>query len=352
MNFKKKVGLIALTIILVVLATACSKNKPEGAVATVNGEPISEEIFEAYYRIQRDKVVMYYGEEALEQKLDPSSDMTQGEMLRRNILDQLAVNEAMVQEAKKANLEATDAEIEEEVNEILNEVGEEEFNNMLESLKISKETYMNMIKDTKTVDNYVQKKLDEFDVSDDEVKSYYEENKDDLKKVKASHILVETEEDAKNVIKRLENGEDFEEVAKEVSLDPGSAVSGGDVGFFSRGMMVPEFEEYAFSGAIGEVSEPVESQYGFHIIKVTEVKDDLDSAKEEITQLIKQRKLTEYIEDLSKKSVVRTFVDFKEEPESIKNEIEENKAETENNTEVEDKNENPEENKDESSGGK
>jgi peptidyl-prolyl cis-trans isomerase C len=85
------------------------------------------------------------------------------------------------------------------------------------------------------------------------------------------HILVETEEQGKEVIAAIEGGQDFAEVAKEKSLDPGSAQNGGDLGFVPKGKTVPEFENAAFALDVGEVSEtPVQSQFGWHVIKVEE----------------------------------------------------------------------------------
>lgn len=84
--------------------------------------------------------------------------------------------------------------------------------------------------------------------------------------VLASHILVETEEEAQEVITRLEAGEDFSAVALEVSTDTGSGANGGDLGWFGRGRMVPEFEEAAFNLEIGEISDPIQSDFGWHII--------------------------------------------------------------------------------------
>lgn len=84
----------------------------------------------------------------------------------------------------------------------------------------------------------------------------------------ARHILVEKEEEAKDIYERLKKGEDFAELAKELSKDTGSGANGGDLGWFGRGAMVPEFEKVAFSLEVGEISEPVQSQFGYHIIQV------------------------------------------------------------------------------------
>lgn len=87
--------------------------------------------------------------------------------------------------------------------------------------------------------------------------------------VRASHILVPTEQEARDLKARIENGEDFGAIAKANSQCP-SGQSGGDLGFFGKGMMVPEFETAAFAAGVGEVTEPVKTQFGYHLIKVTE----------------------------------------------------------------------------------
>lgn len=83
----------------------------------------------------------------------------------------------------------------------------------------------------------------------------------------ARHILVEKEEEAKDIYERLKKGEDFAELAKELSKDTGSGAMGGDLGWFGRGAMVPEFEKVAFGLEVGEFSEPVQSEFGYHIIQ-------------------------------------------------------------------------------------
>ena len=86
--------------------------------------------------------------------------------------------------------------------------------------------------------------------------------------IHARHILVATEDEAKKVAERLKNGEDFATVAKEVSKDPNA--EGGDLGFFTRGQMLKPFEDAAFALDVGQISEPVQTQFGWHIIKVEE----------------------------------------------------------------------------------
>lgn len=125
------------------------------------------------------------------------------------------------------------------------------------------------------------------DVTDEEVEAQFaKENVE----VEASHILVESEEEAQDIIKQLNDGADFAELAKEKSTDTGSGEQGGELGYFSTGTMVPEFEEYAFKeDVVGKVSEPIQSQFGFHVIKVTDRKekdlkleDEKDRIREEL----------------------------------------------------------------------
>lgn len=90
--------------------------------------------------------------------------------------------------------------------------------------------------------------------------------------VKASHLLVKTEEEAKKLREEIVNGKDFAAVAKEVSLCP-SGQNGGDLGYFTYGQMVKEFEDVAFSMEVGEVSNPIKTQFGYHLIYLTDKKD-------------------------------------------------------------------------------
>ncbi|MBI4151276.1 peptidyl-prolyl cis-trans isomerase [Candidatus Woesearchaeota archaeon] len=91
------------------------------------------------------------------------------------------------------------------------------------------------------------------------------------KQVRASHILVKTEQEANSILFDLKRGASFEDEAKKHSLCP-SKNKGGDLGWFGKGMMVKEFENAAFSLPVGELSKPVKTQFGYHIIKVTETK--------------------------------------------------------------------------------
>jgi len=167
-------------------------------------------------------------------------------------------------------------------------------------------------------------------VSDDELKSYYDSHKDEFKTqemVKARHILVRVENSASDdekkkakdkaemYLKKIKDGEDFAKLASDFSDDPGSKAKGGDLGFFPRGRMVKPFEDAAFSLKPGETSGIVETQFGFHIIKVEDRKDSsvesFDVVKERLKQKLSQdrtrKELTDFIDKAMKDSKTEIY---------------------------------------------
>jgi peptidyl-prolyl cis-trans isomerase C len=139
-------------------------------------------------------------------------------------------------------------------------------------------------------------------VTDADVKARYEKEVAGMPKqleVHARHILVKTEDEAKAVIKALEGGKDFAELAKEKSTDPNKS-DGGDLGYFHKGQMVPEFETAAFAMNKGDVSKvPVKTQFGFHVIKVEDKRDApppaFDKVKDQVRQIIMRDKYMELL---------------------------------------------------------
>ncbi|MTI71270.1 MAG: hypothetical protein FH751_13550 [Firmicutes bacterium] len=170
----------------------------------------------------------------------------------------------------------------------------------------------------------ISKLMDEsIEISDNEAKEYYMRTRDKFDKVKARHILVKTEKEAKEIKGKLDNGEDFIELAKEKSTGP-SAPNGGDLGYFTKGRMLPEFEETAFSLKEGEVSDPVKTQYGYHIIKVEDKKVSLEDNKEEVKDDLKNNKFTENVKKYREEAEVEKLIDLNKES---KDKSEENKTE-------------------------
>jgi peptidyl-prolyl cis-trans isomerase C len=167
-------------------------------------------------------------------------------------------------------------------------------------------------------------------VTDEESKKYYDNHPDSFQnpeQIRASHILVKVDKDdgeekkaaAKEKIKliqhKVEEGEDFAQLARENSEGPSSA-QGGDLGYFKRGQMVKEFEDAAFALAPGEVSGIVETQFGYHLIKVVDKKEagtiSYDTVKNDLQNFLKRLKLTEevtsLVDTLRKDATIKTYI--------------------------------------------
>jgi peptidyl-prolyl cis-trans isomerase C len=151
------------------------------------------------------------------------------------------------------------------------------------------------------VEAFLRKKLEEqANVSDADMKKFYDENKDKFKsgeQVRASHILVKSEAEAQEILAQLKKGGNFEELAKKHSID-GAAAKGGDLGWFSQGSMIPEFEKVAFGMKEGETSGIVKTKFGYHIIKLTGKRPAGVRSFEESKELIKAKLAPEKQQEL------------------------------------------------------
>ncbi len=130
--------------------------------------------------------------------------------------------------------------------------------------------------------------------------------------VKVSHILVATKEEAINVKNRLNKGEKFAKLAKDFSKDEGSKANGGEIGYITSGQLVPEFENKALSMKVNDISSPVETQFGWHIIKVLDKRPAQIPSKEEaianITNRLSKEAILQYVADLESKADVKIML--------------------------------------------
>ncbi|MBI3651929.1 MAG: peptidyl-prolyl cis-trans isomerase [Acidobacteria bacterium] len=182
-------------------------------------------------------------------------------------------------------------------------------------------------------------------VNDADIEQYYNDHKDEFEEVRARHILISTSPEpesdkpsaadakdkkeadkkpktlskdearkkAQGILDRVRKGEDFAKLAEEYSADPVSKTKGGDLGYFAKGAMVPEFDKVAFALKPGEISDLVETSFGFHIIKVEDhrIKPLNDEAtKKQIADKVKQKKVEDHIKEIADKSSVQVAEDF------------------------------------------
>ncbi len=257
MKFSK----LALSLLVALSFSASAQN-----LAIVNGKPVPSS------RV-----------EALKQQVERSGRPVTPEILAQ-IKEELIAREVFMQEARKRGLDAS-----------------EDYKAQLELARQSiliRELFANF-----------QKKNP---VSDAEIKAEYDKfvGANGGKEYRARHILVEKEDEAKALIADIKKGGKFEDLAKKVSKDPGSGANGGDLDWANASSYVPEFSNAMVKLEKGQMTEaPIKSQFGFHIIRVDDVRDaqlpKLEEVKPQITQQLTQSKLSKFQEDLRAKAKIK-----------------------------------------------
>ncbi|WP_416828667.1 peptidylprolyl isomerase PrsA [Ectobacillus polymachus] len=185
-----------------------------------------------------------------------------------------------IQKVFTKNYNVTDKEVNDEFDKAKQQYGDQ-FDSLLKQSGMTQDSFKNQIRASLAL-----KKAVGASITDQELKDHYKPE------IKASHILVKDEATAKKVKDLLNQGQSFEDLAKQYSEDTGSKDKGGDLGYFTSGKMVPEFEDAAYKLKVGQISDPVKTQYGYHIIKVTDIKplQPFDQVKETIrSQLVDQK---------------------------------------------------------------
>ena len=250
----------------------------------------------------------------------------------RGALDQLVVYTLLSQESKTRGIKVDDAEVNQKVQELRGQFPTEDaFNKALKDRGMTADS----LRHDAQVDLSVTKLMDAEVAttpgpSDAEIKDFYDKNPDKFKQdeqVRASHILIRVDQKAdaatrakakaqiESILKQARGGADFAELARKYSQD-GSAQQGGDLNYFSRGQMVPQFETVAFKLKVGQISDVVQTEFGYHIIKVTDHKPArtiaFEEAKPQIAQYLagekKQQHADAFIESLKKKSKIEILI--------------------------------------------
>jgi len=290
-------------------------------VASVNGVAISQNDFDKEFsRYERQMAMM-----------GQASDPAQVGELKKKVLDGLIGREVLKQECQKVGIKVSDAEVDERVAALKKRFpSEKDFTDTLVKMALTEPELKSQFTQDMAIKKLIEQEVaGKVTVSDAETKTYYDSNPDLFKTaetVRASHILIKVDPKAGDADKtkarekvaavqtRIQKGEDFAVVAKEVSECP-SGANGGDLDYFQRGQMVGPFEEAAFKLKPGEVSDIVESQFGYHLIKVADKKPaetkTYDQVKDELGQYLKQQKvnqqLAQYVDQLKSKDTIETF---------------------------------------------
>jgi len=276
-------------------------------VARVNGEAISKAEFER--AIQN-----------IEQRAGGQLPAERRDQIVRGLLDQLVGLRLLKQEAMSRKITVPDTDIDARVAEIKKQFPSEEvFTQALAARKMTLENLRAEARDEASINRMLADALNEkVAATPEQISTFYQQNLERFKQpdqVKASHILIAVPQGAdeatkaasrakaEEVLKQVKAGKDFAALAKENSQDPGSAVNGGDLGYFRQGQMVGPFNEVAFKLAPGTVSDVVETQFGFHIIKVIDKKPAQTAPLEQVRDQLKQ-----YLENQNKQKETNAFI--------------------------------------------
>lgn len=294
LTLEKKLMLITLVGITLLLFFTFNLNGfsslEQGEVlVTVNGVTITEEEVQE----ELSKLPSYYLSSIDE------------ETLRTTILDQLIARRLIEEQEGLLGVIVSEQEIKEAITALMEkgELTEEEFMERLKEQNVTEESLKEIIRQQLAINKVIQQEvLANINVTEQEINNYFDQSKDLLIQVRASHILLcyegtlrctqnRTKEEAyglaTEIIGEITNGDSLSDIATTYSDDPSASVNKGDLGWFAKGQMVPEFEEAAFRLNIGEMTtEPIETAFGYHIILVTDKKETLDDVKEEILQTL------------------------------------------------------------------
>ena len=304
-------------------APAAADNKPielPEVVATVNGENITkqqlQDLFNAALQASGAKV----------QDLNPQQQLGGYTQLLQDLIMDKLVAEASATE------KVSDADVDAELAKIKGQFPDEKaFQEQIAQSGMTPEKLKENIRTGLQQSRWMKSQVKAPEVTDAQAKAFYDSNIKEFEQpetVKASHILFMVDPDAPaDVVKQKEDaaakaaeraaaGEDFTKLAKELSEEPGASESGGDLGFFPKDRMVPEFAEVAFVQKVGDISKPVKTQFGWHIIKVTDKKAagtvPFDQVKDQVTSFLKssgQREAAQAVLNKLKESAkIETFL--------------------------------------------
>ena len=278
-------------------------------VATVNGENISQK--------EVNQMLNRFGNQVPKEQLPA---------ITKQIIDGLITQKLITQFIRDSKIEVSQAEIEKELNKVREDIKSnpglegKTFEQVLETHGSSIDNLKSEIVISLSLEKHLGK-----DIDDKKIKAYFDENKAayDGSERRASHVLVDTREmktDAelaqalekiKKIKAEVDSGKDFAEVAKQHSDCP-SKDKGGDLSFFKRkGQMVEPFAAAAFALKVGQVSEPVKTPFGYHIIKVTEIKNGTAVKFDDVKQVIKQNMMEEKAQVLIRQLLEKAKIDVK-----------------------------------------
>ena len=260
-------AILGLNLTIVTGLTGCGS-----PAATVNGEPISHK------RLDKELEQMY----------------------GKEVLDNL-INVALVQQAaRKEHIVVTPEEVKAKAVKLMQTPN---IKVIMEERGVTQKDIEDNLSFIMPLDKLILKNIKEQEKQD-----FYANNKEQLRKIQAQHILLQDESMAKVVLQEVQAGKDFAELAKKYSKDKVTGAEGGDLGTFSNGEMDENFATAAFALKPGECSGIVHTRFGYHIIKVNKILDSYEAVKEDIELALAEPKRLEYVENLKKNAKIKILL--------------------------------------------
>ncbi len=287
---------------------------------TINGEPLPQEAIDFEYR----RISQYYANHMSPEDLKANDDK-----LRKQAVEQAIGAKLLLNEASRLDIAVPEEMIDKKIQPMIEQSGGPEvFAQRLQENGITEQQLRDNIAEGCKVDLLIERICEGIsDPTEEDMKAFYENNQKHYvqpERVAASHILIRpnssSDDDRATAESRLEgiaqeitDGKDFGELAAQHSECPSGKQNGGNLGWFSRGMMVPEFEQAAFDMAVGEISDIIETQFGFHIIMKTAEDEggqaSFEESRDKIRELIRHdqrgKAVAAYVADLKEKAEIR-----------------------------------------------
>jgi peptidyl-prolyl cis-trans isomerase C len=324
-----------LTLIVALVVCGCSRSSTEaaGPAAAAGSQatsatppppkPVPAQLPDVLARVNGEAVTRADFDRAvqmLEGRAGGPVPPEQRDEVFRGVLDQIVGYKVLLQESRARNIAVTDSDVDARIAQIRGQFpSEEAFTQTLAQRKLTLEQVKADARQDMTISKLIEAEIaSKVAVTPEQVNDFYAKNPEQFKQgdsVRASHILISVPKGADaaakaqargkadDVLKEVKAGKDFAALAKEHSADPGSAANGGDLGFFQQGQMVGPFNDAAFTLTPGATSDLVETEFGFHIIRVIEKKAGRTIPLEEVKPQVEQ-----YLERLNRQQQTDAFV--------------------------------------------
>ncbi|GAB6086118.1 peptidylprolyl isomerase [Alkaliphilus crotonatoxidans] len=313
-HWKKHIGIMSIILIMALLVVGCSKEAKVDAevAAVVNGVEISMEDFNKNLALYKMDYELQFGSEIFNENTETGLSLI--ETVKSQVLEKMITDEVLLQLAKEKDVSVDKEVIDKSYEEYLEYLNNNaEYKAFTEENGLDEAFVKELIRVGEIINAYQGVYMEELTISEEEARTFYDENPEYfiIDEVKARHILVDNLDLAEELLERIKQGESFEELAKEYSTDPGTKDLGGDLGYFAKGSMVAPFDEAAFSMEAGDISDPVQTDFGYHIIKVEDKNTEVHEFEDSLDLIVNFLKATEFQklidESVEKAEVVRNI---------------------------------------------